>query len=128
MEVLKGELGTGPPMIPGQSGGTLATPSHWKETEISRKAIQSLILRALVSTEIRQYEGKKGRRESFCLLNIVYVFSPVFGGRGQYRVNKKDRIHVFMGLTARWGEICMNHTISRRRGGKKEAGMGPAVQ
>lgn len=82
-------------------------PSNRKKTsKISRKAIQSLILRAIMSTETRKYEGKKGRREWFYLLSLFYVSSPVLGSLGrerQYRVNK-DRTHAFMGLTTYWGK------------------------
>lgn len=130
--LLKGELGTGPPMIPGQSWGALATPRPWKETwKISSKAIQNLILRAVwAQREENTRERKEEGRDS-----VYYASSmcPVWclaawGGRGQYRVNEKDRIRAFMGLTACWGKYAWITSFRGGGVGKRREERGLTVQ
>lgn len=103
-------------------------PSNWKKTsKIFRKTIQSLILRAIMSTETRKYEGKKGRREWFYLLSLFYVSSPVLGSMGRERAvqGEQGQNSCFHGPYNLLGKKGKNHILSRRRGGKKKGGSGP---
>lgn len=80
-----------------------------------------------MSTERRKYEGKKGRREGLCLLCLFYVPSLVLGSMGRERAVQGEREgqnSCFHGPYSLLGKICMNHIISRRRGGEEEGGKG----